>query len=745
MGDWKKTGCVLCGQNCGLEMMIEDNRIVKVRGDKENPRSHGYVCRKGLSIASHVHNADRLQYPLKKINGRHERISWEQAIQEIASKIKDIREQHGPKAFAYMGGGALGGQMEVGIGLRLLGMLGSRYFYSSLAQEFSNSFWVEGRVAGKQGIISMADAHNADTVVAWGWNGWMSHQEPRTRELINDLKKDPNRRLIAIDPRRSETAERAEIHLALRPGSDSMLMKAMISIILDKGWQDNDFIATHVNGWDIVRPLFEGFDAKRAVEEVCELDYDLVVEATRLIALTKSCIHQDLGIYMNRNSTINNYMLHIIRAICGRSCVEGGQIYPAVLYPMGSHSDERDPKTWRSVKHNMFPVCGVFPPAVFPDEVLNDHPDRIRALIVSACNPLRAYPDTLAYERAFENLELSVSLEIVYSETSRLCDYVLPCLSYMEMNDTVSFNYSYPELYFQMRQPVLEPLSAESRENAAIILEIIKALGFLPELPDYLYEAAKQGITYYLGVLVKYVEANPNHAKLMPVIMAETLGKALGSVHQALIVGLLVSSTKEFKQGAVAMGYPADITMVEAIFRDILAHPGGMILAKFQGDNFNSLRTPDKKVNLVIEELREPLMAATIDSELEKLQMPKEFPMILHSGLHHETTINTSMRNPEWNKSRRWATMLVNQADADRLGLVDGEQARVTTKASAVEVEVEISPLAAEGCVYIRHGQGLIYDGVKRGVNVNELVDSTDRDEMGTPMHRRIPCRVEKI
>lgn len=745
MGEWKKSSCVLCAQNCGLEMMVEDNRITKVRGDKDNPRSQGYCCRKGLSIAHAIHNADRIHYPMKKVGDHHERISWEQAIKEISEKILAIREQHGPKAFAYMGGGSTGGQMEVGVGLRLLSLLGSRYYYSPLAQEFSNVYWVDGRIAGKQGLVTLPDPHRADTVAAWGWNGWMSHQEPRTRELIKEIKANPNRRLIVVDPRLSETAERADIHLALRPGTDTMLLKAMIHIILDNSWEDRAFIREHVNGWDELEPLFAGFDAKRAVEEVCGLDYELVIEAARLIAQTKSCIHQDLGIYMNRNSTINNYMLHILRCITGRFCVEGGQMYPAFLFPMGGDSDERNPKTWRTVKHNMFPIMGVFPPAILPDEILNDHPDHIRALIVSSCNPLRSYPDTLAYEKAFEALELSVCLEINYSETARLSDYILPCRSYMEMYDTTCFNFSYPELFFQMRQPVLEPLSDESKENAAIMLELIKAMGFLPELPEYLYEAGKNGITAYLGALGAFINENPQYLKIIPLIMAETLGHALGSVNQAMIVGLLVGSSKAFKAGAAAMGYPTDQTMVETIFNDILAHPQGLMLAKFQGDNFNMLRTEDKKIALKIEELLEPLQAATIDSELENLKMPAKYPMILHSGLHHETVANTNMRNPEWNKSRRWATMLVNEADAAHLGLADGEKARIITKASSAEIEVEISPRAAAGCVYIQHGGGLIYDGKKYGVNVNELVQSTDRDEMCTPMHRRIPCRVEKL
>ncbi|NLJ72672.1 MAG: molybdopterin-dependent oxidoreductase [Syntrophomonadaceae bacterium] len=742
---WKIGSCVLCAQNCGLEILVEDNQIVRVKGDKSNPRSQGYTCRKGLSIAHYADNADRLRYPLKKIGDTHVRISWEQAISEIAEKLQKIKDKYGSKSFAYMGGGSLGGQMEVGLGLRLLSLLGSRYYYSSLAQEFSNIFWVDGRIAGKQSLVSLPDGHNADTLVAWGWNGWMSHQEPRTRDLIREMKKNPTKRLIVIDPRFSETAERADIHLALKAGTDTMLLKAIIRIILDNGWTDEEYLADHVNGWEKIAPLFDGFEARRAIEDVCMLNYEDVVEVTRLIAQTKSSIHEDLGIYMNRNSTINCYLLHILRAITGRFCVEGGHVFPSFLFPMGSNTDERNPKTWRTVHNDMFPVMGVFPPAIFPEEVLNDHPERLRALIVSACNPLRSYPDTLAYEKALAALDLSVCIEVVYSETARLCDYVLPSLSYLETYDTTCFSFTYPEFYFQLRQPVLEPISPEAKEGAAIILEIIKAMGFLPELPESLYKAGENGITAYLGEFNQYLTNNPDQGRKAPLILAETLGKALGSVNQALVVGLLLNSSKPFKAGAVELGYPADFNMFEEMYKSIINKPQGLLLSKFPEDNFSMLATEDKKLSLYIEELVEPLEAATIESEIRNLELPANYPLILHSGLHHETVANTILRNPEWNRSRRVNTMLMNEADAIKLGLNDGDKARITTRASRAEIEVEISKYAAEGCVYIRHGGGLIYDGEKIGVNVNELVLATDRDEMCTPMHRRIPCRVEGV
>ena len=145
-----KTGCVLCAQNCGLEVEVENNRIVKVRGDRSNGKSEGYLCRKGMNIANHQHNADRLKYPLKRVGDRFERISWDQAIGEIATKLKSIIGQYGPRSYAYMGGGGQGCHFEGAFGMCVLRGLGSQYHYSALAQEFSGAFWVSGRTVGRQ-------------------------------------------------------------------------------------------------------------------------------------------------------------------------------------------------------------------------------------------------------------------------------------------------------------------------------------------------------------------------------------------------------------------------------------------------------------------------------------------------------------------------------------------------------------------------------------------------------------------
>ncbi|MDM8538226.1 molybdopterin-dependent oxidoreductase, partial [Desulfobacterales bacterium HSG17] len=518
-----KTGCVLCAQNCGLEVFVEQGKMDKVRGDKANPRSQGYVCRKGLNVMYHQYPADRLSTPLKRVNERFEPISWDQAIEEIAEKLQTLLGKHGPRCLAYMGGGAQGGHMEAGFGLSLLRALGSQYYYSSAGQEFSGSWWVNGRMLGKQYNVTVPDEHASEILLGWGWNGMQSHQMPRAPVVLKEFCKNPEKLLVVVDPRKSETAAIADIHLPVRPGTDALLARAMIAIILKQGWENQAFLDTHVQGWEQIRPWFENFDISKALK-VCRLDIKQVQYLCQMLTTRPWCFHTDLGIYMGRHSTLNSYLINILGAVCGILGVRGGNIIPGMVMPMGFHADERNSKVWRTTATNMPPVAaGAFPPSVMPEEICNEHPERLRAVLVSACNPLRSYPDTQAYEKAFKKLDLLVVNDIVLSETARLAHYVLPGRTFYESWDATFFPWTYPEVYFQVRRPVASQ-PEKCMESSQIFTRLADQMGLIPEIPEELQEAAKGNRMAFGAKLMEYAAQNPEFMQRMPFILAKTLG-----------------------------------------------------------------------------------------------------------------------------------------------------------------------------------------------------------------------------
>lgn len=743
MSEWKKTGCVLCAQNCGLEVLVEKNRIVRVKPDKDNPRSQGYVCRKGLNIAYHQHHAQRLSHPLKRVGGDFIRVSWEQAIAEIAEKLRSIVDGHGPRSLAFMGLGGLGCQSEAAFGHRVLRALGSQYYYSAIAQELTGLYWGYGRTVGRQYNFTIPDHHRTDMLLAVGWNGWMSHQMPQARRYLDQIAKDPGKLLVVIDPRPSETAKRADIHLPVRPGADALLTRAMIAIILQEGWQNQEYIDRYVSQFERIKPWFMEFDPREACR-VCELDYHAVREVSRLFATRKSSLHQDLGVLMNRHSTATTYLEIILLAVCGRLLVPGGNVIPGYLVTLGAHTDERDPKYWRTLATGYPPILGIYPPNVMPEEINNAHQERLRAVLVTQSNPLRSFADTTAYEEAFSKLDLLVTVDIAMTETAAMSHYVLPARSAYESWDTTYFQTTFPEIYCQMRRPVVEA-GGEPLEISEIWTRLADKLGIVPDIPEELYAAAGKSRLEYGRALYAHAQSGPGAAAAMPFVVAKTLGKEMGSVNLAWMWALLQTVPRSFRENAARAGFKPGLTMGDDIFQAVIDHPEGLWIGMAdQDNNFDSLRTGDKRINLHIPEVEEWVCGITPESEEEELRTDGNYPFILMAGKHMDMNANSLMRNPEWNKGRRACTLAMHPSDAEKLSLADGQTVRVSTEAGTVEIELEVTHSTRIGQVIIPHGFGLTYNGEVYGVGVNRLTRNTHRDHLAaTPLHRYVRCRVE--
>jgi anaerobic selenocysteine-containing dehydrogenase len=745
MGEWVKSGCVLCAQNCGLEIFIDDNKIQKVRADKENPRSQGYCCRKGMNVAYHEHHAQRLTHPLKRIGDKFEKISWDDAIGEIAEKLRTIVDTHGPRSFAYMGGGGQGCHFEAAFGVRLLRGLGSRYHYSALAQELTGFFWGVGRLFGRQYMFPIPDEHETELLLAVGWNGMQSHQMPRAPIVLKEISKNPDKLLVVVDPRRSETAEIADIHLAVRPGADALLARAMIAIIIQEGWEDKKYIDEHVNGFEEIKPWFADFNAKRALE-VCELDYEQIRKVCREISSRRASLHTDLGVYMNRHSTATTYLLLVLFAITGNFCVRGGNVLAGTIMPIGGHTDERDPKTWRTVETNFPALMGYFPPNVMPEEIMSDKPERLRALLCSQSNPLRSYADTTAYEDAFSKLDLMVTCELAMTETAVLSHYVLPARSGYESWDGTFFPMTFPEIYFQMRRPIIEP-EGEPLEVGEIITRIADRIGLIPEIPDSLYKAAEGDRLAFGAELIKYAQSEPKALQNMPFVLSKTLGRKLGSGNLAALWGLLMTAPEGFRENAVRMGFKNSPAMGDEIFQAILDHPGGLWIGKCDTENnFASIQTEDGRIQVYASEMEEWVKSIESESEAAALETNEQYPLILNAGRHTSMNANTLMRDPSWNEGKRACTLAMNPADADKYGFSDGQKVRIVTEAAEAGIELEVTDSVRKGMVIIPHGFGLIYNNEVYGVNINRLTKNTHRDKLAaTPLHRYVPCRVEAL
>jgi len=704
-----------------------------------------------LNIKFYQHHADRLSHPLKKVGDAFERISWEQALDEIADKLSAIVKEHGPRSFAMvMGGGALGCPSQGAFAVNILRGMGSQYFYTSLAQELTGRFWVDGKTFGNQNLHTSPHLEETDMLLTVGWNPMMSHHTSQARRVLTKFGKHPDKILVVVDPRLSETAKIADIHLPIRPGTDALFYRAMIAIILKEGWQDDSYIEKHVNGFEAVRSWAADFDAGAALK-ICELDYGQVKEICRLFTTRKSSHHSDLGVLMTRHSTLISYLENVLRAICGRIGVEGGNIFPADLGGGGSREtpDEREARMWRTVTTDFPAITNVYPPNVLPEEILSDHPDRMRAVIVSTANPLRSYADTSAYEKAFEKLDLAVAIELSMTETAALSHYVLPARSGYESWDG-GIRGGYPKIFMQFRPPVLEP-EGERMEAGEIYVRLAERLGLIPEMPETLYQAADSGNrATYGAALLDYIKSNPAAGRAMSFILGKTLGKQLGSAHLASLWGLTQNLPPSFHEMAKRAGFTPGPGLGEEIFQAIREHPEGLWIGEVdqdKWDHFKAISTKDGRIELDVPEMAEWIREIDPKTEADKLDKEKEkYPFIMSSGLHWDLNANTGMRDPAWNKGKRACTALMHPGDAEEFGFSDSQMVRVKTEAGEEMIELQVTGNARAGYIMIPHGFGLVHQGKIYGANANRLAKNTHRDRIAaTPLHRYIPCRVEAL
>lgn len=767
MGEWKKTQCNMCATSCGLEMYVENGHIQDVRPDPDSPRTREYCCRKGRAAKFYVENPDRLDYPMKRVGDHFERISWDQAYKEIAEKANRILRGHGPRAFALVGGTLAPDQADGALAKSFVsGAIGSQYWYCPIGLEFMGSWWSHGRVLGDQVYFTEPDEKNCEMLVLWGANSYVSHQMVNARRVVRRFSQDPDKLLAVIDPRLFESARMADIHIHPRNGSDALFIRGLITLILKNGWQHQAYLDKYAGDWDSAKEWFTGFD-ERAAFQVCGVPYEEAERFARLLTTKRWGMHQDLGVFCSRHNTLTCFLLMDLMAVCGVLLMPGGCIVQDVFAGRGTSTDEYDSNTWRTVETNKFPVLGVYPVSVIPQEIQSKKTEHIRAMFVTESNPVRAFPNTKAMEEAFKELELLVVSDVCETETTRLAHYVLPAKTGYEAYAFTTFQGGYPDVQCWLKHPVITEQFGERKEGGMIWVELADAMGLLPKLPDSLYQAAKKAVEtqdrvpYFLQLLPLIIKDKRN-MDILPLIVGKTLGKEMGSAVRALMWAALMSApivgTGIVERAGIRpsgkhpvwerMPKLKDLCLMDTVFQMVDDTPQGVVIG--MTDPAQAMEThifhKDKKLHLFAPEIDRYIQRVTPEQEERELRLAEDYPMLLSSGRHMDSGVNGVMRNPGTYRHRRLFTMIINPEDAEALNIADGETVRLVTKTGEVHVPAEYSYGAGRGYVMIPHHFGFTVNGETNGSAANTLTASENIDELtGNPLLRYIPCRIEKL
>src|SRR5262245_43761772 len=598
---WHPTACILCYVNCGVEVMTAGRDIVRVRGDKAHPSTRGYLCQKAQRLNFYQNHADRLTTPLRRRpDGSFEAIDWDTALGEIAQRLNRLRGQYGGKAFAFYGGGGQRNHLGGAYGVSLLRAMGSANYYSALSQEKTGDFWVNGFLFGAQNAHTAEDVEHCDLLVVIGCNPWLAHGFRNARNLINEIKSDPRRHLLVIDPRRTEVAEVADLHLQLRPGTDAFLLGAILALILHRGGEDAAFLQVHTVGFDQVREVLLNVPIDEWVRHAGVERADVERAVDLILAARAMTVRVELGIQQGRHSTLNSHLEKLLFLLTGNFGRQGTNNLHTWLQPLWGNS-----RSERSAVTDQEQISGLYPPNRFPAEVLNDHPDRLRAVWVDSSNPLNTAANTKAMEEAFRALDLVVVVDVAPTETAALAHYVLPAASQYEKWEYTLFNFEFPTNYFHLRAPLFDPLPGTLPEPE-IYTRLLRKMGDLPPAADLaeLRTLAATDRAEFMQRFTAFLGSRRGLAAIAPTVLYETLGRTLsdGSGGAALLWLACHRFATEQPEAVRATGLSGEgFTLGEALFEKVRTSRSGTAFSTHTYEQVWSLmKHKDRKIHLAV-------------------------------------------------------------------------------------------------------------------------------------------------
>jgi len=436
------TFCRVCHASCPLEVDVDDNRVIAVRGVMDDPLFEGYTCIKGRQLPDQMADPNRLRAALRRRpDGTFEEVASTDALDGIATELRRIIDTYGPRAVAsYTGTGGYQNSVAVPSARAFHDGLGSVSFYTSVTIDQPAKglagFRLGGWEAGYNGFT------DSNVHMAIGYNSMVSSYAPlgglqgTNPFVVMRRRKAEGMKLIVVDPRRTELAGFADIHLQIRPGQDSTLLAGMIRLVLEEGLQDHEFCERWMSQMGELHAAVDSFTLD-LVAQRCELAADDIVAATRMFAAgPRGTAGTGTGPNMAAHSSLSEHLVVVLNTILGRVNREGDLMENGLLlYPEAPHRAQvtapREPaKGPPSRIRNLRGYRGEMPTATLAEEILTPGEGRIRALIVSGGNPAVAFPDHELTLRALDDLELLVVIDHRMTPTAEFADYVIaPTLS----------------------------------------------------------------------------------------------------------------------------------------------------------------------------------------------------------------------------------------------------------------------------------------------------------------------------
>lgn len=730
MAEELATYCRICEPLCGMVATVEAGRLTRLRPDPDHPLSQGFACPKGIAFEQVQNDPDRVLHPLKRRpDGSFERVSWEHAMGDITTRLRAIQAARGPEAIGWYWGNP--GAFSTAHALWLAAftmLLGTPHLFTAGSQDVNARFVASHLLYGAPVAVPIPDLARTDLLVVLGANPLVSHgsvlTSPRIKESLHGIVARGGR-VVVVDPRRTETA-RAFEWLPITPDGDAWLLLSLLHVLFEEGLADEAALAREASGALALRRLARSF-APEAAEPHCGVPAAQVRALAHALATTpRAALYGRTGTCLGRHGTLVSFLLDAVNLVAGNLDRDGGAMLGTLGLPgerLGNLLLQRlallryDSR--RSRVGGLPQVLGAEPAALMAKEILTPGPGRVRALFVSAGNPVLSVPNGNELEAALRQLELCVSLDLYVNETNAHADYVLPATTMYERADFPLPFQTYLTTPFRQATEAVVPPAGEAREEWEVIDELMRAL-----------------------------------ARRTPGLAALQLARrALAAVGVRLEPRLALDLVVRLAEGGDKLGLRRGGLTLKRLTRE---HPHGTVLRPH-------LRPGVLRRVVLHRDRRVALDHAAIAQEVARLRARAAdaedagFPLRL-IGMRELRSENSWMHNaPLLLRGGRRQRARMHPADAAALGLADGEAVRLVTRHGAIELPIALTEDLKRGVVAVPHGWGHKGTGGWRrangaarggGVNVNLLMSSEpeDLERLAGMAHLNgVPVRAEAV
>jgi len=684
--------CEMCDTLCTMTVHVEDEKCIKVSEGPPDTHNRGHLCSKGLSAMQNLYLPDRIKTPLKRTGerggGKWKKITWDEALGEIADNLNRIREKHGPQAIACYSGASFGHwNLNSRFLQRFMNVMGSPNYGASGSLCFNNK--VVGYV-GTCGTFPWPDYKHARCIINWGANDAYSGA-PASYDLLEAIGRGV--KFITIDPRFTVMASKSDLYLPIRPGTDGALANAMMHVVIKEGLYDSDFISNWTYGFDKLAALMQEYPPER-VEKITGVPASKIREVALAFAKTKpACIWAGNGVDHHTGGCQAVRSISCLVAITGNYGVKGGMVEFPIEVPTANISlCEKIPEEYKPLGQDRFPLInilgrvdssfGTAQTQVFHEAVLNGLPYPIKAIFTMGGNMTSQFPNTNLWIKTVKKLDFFFVVDPLMNPDAQFADIVLPPAIYLERNDLHTTFYRYPgQLFAIFKDKGVQPMW-ETYSDWEIIMKLARRMG----LGEYF-------------------------------------------------------AWKSHKELVDEMLKPADLTY-EKVKGKGFHYPCETPYKSYREKGFN---TPTKKLELyskLYEQLGHPPLPHYVEPAESPVSTPKlaeDYPLVLNTGGRIAQTVHNQFYNLPWlHQIVPEPGVEIHPNDAFKYGgIKDGEMVIVESPRGSIKIRAKVTMGIIEGTVYLP-------DGWKQA-NVNLLTNSNLDIISGFPSFKSQLCRVRKV